>query len=362
MGNKIDKNILKKRLDAVKAKLSGHDADAFLVTKTENKNYLSMFYSTSFELLITPEDNYIITDFRYAEAASELEPLYKVVVTAPQYSLMDFLAEQRLKSIGLEFKMATIDFYAELDEKMPWMDIVPFDGLIEDIRVIKDAGELASIAHAEKIGDMAFSYILDEIRPGVSEKEIALKLELKMRELGAEKLSFDTIVVSGVRSSLPHGHPSEKLIETGDFVTMDFGCVYNGYCSDMTRTVAVGKVSAEQRRVYDIVLRAQKAVCDGLTAGLAAKDADAIARDIITAEGFGDCFGHGLGHGVGLEIHEAPTANPRSKEILKENMLVTVEPGIYIPGKFGVRIEDLSVITNSAIINLTESVKELIIL
>ena len=285
MGIKINKEILQKRLDAVKAKLSGHEAEAFLVTKTENKNYLSMFYSTSFELLITPEENYIITDFRYAEAARELEPLYTVIVTEPHYSLMDFLTEQRIKVMGLEFKVATIDFYAQLDEKMPWMDIVPFDGLIEDIRVIKDATELAHIAHAEKIGDMAFSYILGEIKPGVSEKEIALKLELKMRELGAEKLSFDTIVVSGVRSSLPHGHPSEKLIETGDFVTMDFGCVYNGYCSDMTRTVAVGKVSEEQKRVYDIVLRAQKAVCDGITAGLPAKDADAIARNIITAEG-----------------------------------------------------------------------------
>ncbi len=362
MAVKINKEILEKRLAAAKAKLSEHEAEAFLVTKTENKNYLSMFYSTSFELLITQDTNYIITDFRYVEAARELEPLYTVVMTDPQFSLMDFLAKQQIRTLGLEFKVATIDFYAQLDEKMPWMDIVPFDGVIEDIRVIKDATELANIAHAEKIGDMAFSYILGEIKPGVSEKEIALKLELKMRELGAERLSFDTIVVSGERSSMPHGHPSDKLIEVGDFVTMDFGCVYNGYCSDMTRTVGVGKVSEEQKRVYDIVLRAQKAVCAGITAGLAASDADAIAREIIAAEGFGQYFGHGLGHGVGLEIHEAPTANPRSKEILKENMLVTIEPGIYIPGKFGVRIEDLSVVTNSDIINLTESEKELIIL
>ena len=362
MAVKINIPVLEKRLASLKEKLSQHEADAFLVTKTENKNYLSMFYSTSFDLVITPDRNYIITDFRYVEAARELEPLYTVVMTDPKFSLMDFLAQQKFSSLGLEFKVATIDFYAQLDEKMPWMDIVPFDGVVEDIRIIKDAGELANIAHAEKIGDMAFSYILDEIRPGVSEKEIALKLELKMRELGAERLSFDTIVVSGERSSMPHGHPSEKLIEIGDFVTMDFGCVYNGYCSDMTRTVAVGKVSEEQKRVYDIVLRAQMAVCDGITAGMAASDADAIARDIIAAEGFGEYFGHGLGHGIGLEIHEAPTANPRSKEILRENMLVTIEPGIYLPGKFGVRIEDLSIVTNSAIINLTKSAKELIIL
>ena len=234
--------------------------------------------------------------------------------------------------------------------------------MLEEIRAVKDDTELSAIAMAEKIGDRAFSYILGEIKPGVSEKEIALKLELKMRELGASGLSFDTIVVSGERTSMPHGEPSDKLIENGDFVTMDFGCIFNGYCSDMTRTVAVGSVTDEQRDIYNVVLRAQKTTCDAIKAGMKGSEVDAVARKIISDAGYGECFGHGLGHGVGLEIHEAPTANTRSEEILKPKMLVTIEPGIYIPKKFGVRIEDLSIVTENGIINLTGSEKELIIL
>jgi len=161
---------------------------------------------------------------------------------------------------------------------------------------------------------------------------------------------------------MPHAHPTEALIQDGDFVTMDFGCVYEGYCSDMTRTVAVGKVTEEQRKVYDIVLRAQRAACEAIRPGMTGRQADAAARDIITAEGYGEFFGHSLGHGVGLEIHEAPTASPRSDEVFEENMLITIEPGIYLPKKFGVRIEDLSIVADSAIINLVMSEKELIIL
>lgn len=356
------KDILRKRLDSVKSAMNKGQAEGILITKDENKNYMSMFYSSAFYILITRSKNYLITDFRYKEAALELEYLYEIIITNADYSLFDFLKELNLKVIGLEFKTATIDFYAAVERNLPDADIISFDGVIENIRAVKDADEIEKIAKAEEIGDKAFSYILNEIKPGATEKEIAFKLEMKMRELGAEKLSFDTICVSGVRTSMPHGHPGNNTIEKGDFVTMDFGCVYEGYCSDMTRTVAIGHASEEQRRVYDIVLRAQTEVCRILKAGMTGAQADAVARDIITAEGFGDCFGHGLGHGVGLEIHEAPTANPKSSEILKENMLVTIEPGIYIPQKFGIRIEDLSVITNSGIINLTKSEKELIII
>jgi Xaa-Pro aminopeptidase len=356
------KETIKKRLGAVKEKMKSTSVDALLVTKEENKHYLSMFYSTNFELLITPKENYIITDFRYKEAAEELEPIYEVVITTSEYKIFDFLKDQGLEALGLEYKDVTMDFYASIDEAMPKMRVEAYDGLIEDIRVVKDETELSYIAKAEAIGDAAFTYILGEIKPGVSEKEIALKLELKMRELGAERLSFDTICVSGKNSSLPHGHPSDKLIEKGDFVTMDFGCIYNGYCSDMTRTVAVGSITDEQRKVYDTVLAAQLAVCDFIKAGALASDADKVARDIITAAGYGDCFGHGLGHGVGLEIHEAPVANPPSKDIFQKNMLITIEPGIYIPGKFGVRIEDLSIVTDGGIINLSTSKKDLIVI
>jgi Xaa-Pro aminopeptidase len=355
--------VIENRLAAVRAELDKTDIEMLIVTKEENKYYLSMFSSTSYELIVGRNESWLLTDFRYAEAASKLSSVYNIIITKPDYSIREFLKEKGVKKVGLEFKNASVDYFIQLENALPDdAEILSFDGMIEKIRSVKDMMELAYITKAEKIGDQAFSYILGEIKPGVTEKEIAFKLEMKMRELGAEKLSFDTIVVSGKRTSMPHGHPSDNKIEKGDFVTMDFGCVFNGYCSDMTRTVAVGSVSSEQRKIYDIVLKAQTAVCDTIKAGMKASDADAVARDIITAEGYGECFGHGLGHGVGLEIHEAPTANPRSKEILEPGMLVTIEPGIYIPEKFGVRIEDLSFVTENGIINLTGSEKGLIVL
>ena len=354
--------ILRKRLTAFRNQIL-QGPDFLVVTKEENKYYLSMFSSTSYELVIGREKNFLLTDFRYAEAAGELSELYEVVVTKPGYSIREFLRDLNPRAVGLEFESVTMDYYAKLVNVLPEeTEVLPFDGIIEELRSVKDEQELACIAQAEKIGDQAFSYILGEIRPGVTEKEIAWKLERQMRELGAEKLSFETIVVSGERSSLPHGHPGEKTIEKGDCVTMDFGCMYQGYCSDMTRTVAVGRVTEEQKKIYEIVLKAQVETCSAIRAGMKASDVDQVARSIIQAEGYGEFFGHGLGHGVGLEIHEAPTANPRSKEILKPGMLVTVEPGIYLPKKFGVRIEDLSYVTENGIINLTGSEKELMIL
>ena len=199
-------------------------------------------------------------------------------------------------------------------------------------------------------------------QPGEPGEEYTLRLELKMRELGASGLSFDTICVSGVRSSMPHGEPSDKLIEKGDFVTMDFGCIYHGYCSDMTRTVAVGSVTDKQRRVYETVLEAQRAAAEVMKPGVRAADVDKAARDVIDQAGFKGCFGHSLGHGTGLEIHETPFASPVSRDVLQAGMTLTDEPGIYIPGEFGVRVEDLCAITENGIINFTESEKELIIL
>ena len=357
------KRLLEERLAAFRAAMASAGIEMAIVTKEENKYYLSMFHSTSYEIIITKDKAYLLTDFRYAEAASALADVYEVIITNAHYSILEFLKERGAARTGLEFKNATVDYYRRIKGAAPeGSEIVNFDGMIEEIRAVKDDTELSAIAMAEKIGDQAFSYILGEIKPGVSEKEIALKLELKMRELGASGLSFDTIVVSGERTSMPHGEPSDKLIENGDFVTMDFGCIFNGYCSDMTRTVAVGSVTDEQRDIYNVVLRAQKATCDAVKAGMKGKEVDAVARKIISDAGYGECFGHGLGHGVGLEIHEAPTANTRSEEILKPKMLVTIEPGIYIPKKFGVRIEDLSIVTENGIINLTGSEKELIIL
>jgi len=225
---------------------------------------------------------------------------------------------------------------------------------------VKTQAEIDCITKAAALGDKCFAHILGFIRPGLSDQDVASEIERFLFENGAEELAFPTICVSGERGSLPHGEPSEKLIRNGEFLTMDFGAVIDGYCGDMTRTVAIGAPTSEMKEVYETVLEAQLAAIDFIRAGARCFDADEIARDIITDAGFGDYFPHGLGHGVGKLVHEAPTLNSKSEEILESGMVVTIEPGIYIPDRFGVRIEDLAIVTESGIINLVESPKELI--
>lgn len=227
---------------------------------------------------------------------------------------------------------------------------------------IKNEKEIEIITRAAALGDRCFSHILGFIKPGMSEKEVAAEIERFLYENGAEGLAFPTISVSGERSCLPHGEPSEKLIKKGEFLTLDFGAVIDGYCGDMTRTIAIGYVTQEMRRVYDTVLESQLAAIEFIKAGVRCFDADKVARDIIADAGYGEYFPHGLGHGVGKQVHEAPTLNSKSEEILAENMVITIEPGIYIPDKFGVRIEDLAIVTEFGIINKVKSAKELIIL
>lgn len=247
-------------------------------------------------------------------------------------------------------KEISIDFSGELDN------------MIDALRMVKSESEIEKIKKAQKIAEGAFDDICGFIKPGVTEKEIALRLEHYMLTHGAEGLSFETIAVSGKNTSMPHGVPTDKKIEIGDFVTMDYGALYDGYHSDMTRTVAVGKVSDEQKKVYNTVLEAQKAGLDFIRPGVSGKDADRVSRDIIENAGYGEYFGHSLGHGVGVEIHEKPNLSPSSEFILKKGNVVTVEPGIYVPGKFGVRIEDFAVITENGAENMTHCPKELIIL
>ena len=228
--------------------------------------------------------------------------------------------------------------------------------------MIKTPDDILRIMNAAAMGDICFSHILEYIRPGMTELQVSDEIERTLMSLGAEGLSFPTICVSGVNTTQPHGEPTDKVIEDGDFVTMDFGAVVEGYCGDMTRTIAVGHVSEKQREVYDVVLRSQLAGLDACRAGVRCRDIDAISRNIIEDAGYGEFYIHGTGHGVGTEVHEAPTLNSRSDEILAEFMPVTVEPGIYIPNEFGVRIEDLAIITEFGIINTVKSEKELIII
>jgi len=228
--------------------------------------------------------------------------------------------------------------------------------------IIKTPEQILSIMKASAMGDRCFSHMLGYIKIGMSEIQVAKEVERVLLSLGAEGLSFDTICVSGIRTTLPHGEPSDKTIEEGDLVTLDFGAVVDGYCGDMTRTIAMGRATEEQKKVYHIVLAAQLAGIEAVRAGISCFDVDKAARDIIQEAGYGDYFIHGTGHGVGMLVHEAPTINSRSEEILEEYMPVTIEPGIYIPEKFGVRIEDLAIVTKFGIINTVNSSKDLIII
>lgn len=352
---------MKNRLEKVKAKLSLMEIPALLVSKKENQIYLSGFHSSNCELVITKDKNYLLTDFRYIEAAQDLSPLFEAILTDHEYTLYTFLQELAPERLAIEEEVVSLTFYKELKEAIT-CEFLPGDGIIEEIRMIKDETELASIANAESLGDLCFSHMLTYLKPGLTEFEAAFEIEMFLRQNGAERLSFDTICVSGVRTSLPHGVPSNKVLEYGEFVTMDYGCVLGGYCSDMTRTVALGHVSQEQRDIYNLVLEAQVAGCNAIRAGVSCYDVDKVVRDLISDAGYGNQFGHGTGHGVGLEIHESPTLNTRSNEILEENMVVTIEPGIYLPKKFGVRIEDLAFVTSSSIINAVKSNKDLIVI
>ncbi len=352
---------LPRRVAAAKAGIESLNADAVLISKAENVVYLSGIKSTNCYLILTPEEGYILTDFRYIEAVKNNPAGLKPIQLDQGKSLFDVIKSMNFSALAVEEEAITYAFFKELSGKYKGK-VCSASHLVENLRIIKDEYEQDCLRKAEEIGDKAFSHICGFLKEGMTEIEVALELEFFMRKCGAEKLSFDTIAVSGVRSSMPHGEPSGKKIEAGDFLTMDFGCKYLGYCSDMTRTVAFGRATDEMQRVYRIVQKAQKKALEAISPGKKASDVDRTARDIIKYEGYGKCFGHGTGHGVGLEIHEAPTANTTGNTVLKPGMSVTVEPGIYLPGKFGVRIEDLALVTETGYEVLAHSEKDLIII
>lgn len=264
-------------------------------------------------------------------------------------------------NIGIEETM-NLSQYLKLKELCDGVDFQVEQALICETRSVKDDEELTKIKKAEAIGDAAFTHILDIIKPGITEAEVSLELEYFMKKNGASKLSFDTIVASGANSSMPHAQVTDRVIQNGDFVTMDFGCVYKGYCSDMTRTIAVGQPTEEMKQVYQIVLDANLYALEAIAIGKKCSEVDAVARNYIKEKGYGAYFGHGLGHGVGIDIHEEPRFSPKCDVILQENMVITDEPGIYLLGKFGVRIEDLVAVTKEGYDKFSNSKKELIII
>lgn len=355
------------KIEALQSKLPSKDA-AVLVWQPHTRRYLTGFDSTDGYVLVTADAAYFMTDFRYIEAAKAgTHDVECGMYDRQREKLAEQLRQHGITTLYLEETGLDLATYHLLSQALSGVTLVTdatLDNWIGGLRICKTAEEVAAMTEAQRLTDDGFRYILERIAVGRTEKEVALDLEMYMRSQGADGVSFDFIVVSGANSSLPHGVPTDKKIENGDFLTMDFGALWHGYHSDMTRTVAVGTVSDEQREIYDIVLRAQLASLATLKDGVLARDADAAARDIIAAAGYGDCFGHGTGHGVGVEIHEAPTVSPKAAADarLRTGHVVTVEPGIYLEGKFGVRIEDMALITPDGYQNFTKSPKNLITL
>ena len=320
--------------------------DAVLITDPFNMRYLSGFRGGEGMLCLSKNRRVLITDSRYTEAAQK-ESDFQVIE--------ECMEEDGAEIVGYEDCSLRCREFEDLRKALPAVkEWVPLGGSIDRLRRIKTPEEQELLQKAEAIGDAAFAELLKVLRPGMTELEAAAELEYQMKKHGASGFSFDTIMASGANSSMPHA------VETGDFVTMDFGCLYEGYCSDMTRTVVLGRASEKQREIYDTVLRAQKAALDVIRAGMTGSEVDRAARRIIEEAGYGQCFGHGLGHSVGLFIHEEPRLSPADDTVLEAGMSETVEPGIYLPGFGGVRIEDLVIVTEDGCRNLTRSPRELI--
>ena len=350
------------RIKALREAMIKEGVDAALIITDENIRYYSGFSGSGSELLITLNEKYLFTDFRYTEQA-EAETDFAVLETKgpARHTAIFEHAKKSGKTIGIDLSGVSFTAYKAFLQHIDETDIVDISDAIEAQRAVKDEAELALIAKGAHHNDGLFSHLCKLIRPGMTETDIKAEIVYYMNRNGAET-AFAPIVASGPNSSLPHATPTNRKIAAGDFVTMDYGCRFDGYCSDFTRTVGIFDIDKEQQKVYDIVKCAGDIALEMLKEGIAAREADAAARDYISQHGYADAFGHGLGHGVGLFIHEAPSLNEISQAILADGMVVTVEPGIYLKGRFGVRIEDLCVIKDGGSVNLTTAPRDLIIL
>ena len=323
------------RIEKLREYMKANDLNGFLIGSEANRMYLSGFTGSNAMLLITNSEQYIITDFRYLEQVAKECPDF-ICVDQGKIGLLrtafDLACQANCKKIAFEAEHISYSRYQELvkESRIEW---VPTEGVVERLREIKEETELEKLAKAESIGDIAFKEVIKFIeenwKKGITENEVALEIERVMRKNGASGNSFDTIVASGAKSSLPHAKPGDEFLKKGDFVVMDFGCIYEGYCSDMTRTIVIGEASPKHREIYDTVLKAQELALQGIRAGLKGKEVDAIARHYITEAGYGNYFGHGLGHSVGIEIHENPRFSMAEEQIIESGMVITVEPGIY---------------------------------
>lgn len=353
-------------LAAIAAKLKEYDVPALLITGEAGEAYAVDFHGEGV-VLVTWQGSFYYTDSRYIEAAERKLTGCTVSCISRGHSHMDLaaaeIARQGITRVGIQEEAMTL---AELRRWQAVLgsgvELVDAGEMLLTLRAAKDEGELERMLAAQAVTDKTFTEILNDLRPGVTEQEIAAKLTYYQMKFGASKNSFDPIVASGPNGSMPHAIPTDKVLQAGEFVTMDFGAIVDGYCSDMTRTVAIGQPTEEMDRVYHIVLQAQLAGIAAVRAGVLGCEVDGAARQVIAAAGYGDCFGHGFGHSLGLEIHEGPNFNPSGKSPIPAGAVVSAEPGIYLPGKFGVRIEDVVWVTPEGCRILTQSPKELIIL
>ncbi|HEX2183963.1 MAG TPA: aminopeptidase P family protein [Chloroflexota bacterium] len=343
---------LRRRVERATAEGAPQAIDAVLVTEEKNRAYLSGFTGSAGALLITQQAACLLTDFRYVEQAAGQAPDFEVVKIAgrPWPSVAEQAARLGLTALGFEAGDLTVEAYTELTaavrERCPGVQLVPLRDFVEGLRQVKDSGEVELIRRAVELGDRAFESVIAGLTSGVTERELAWRLEVAMREGGADGLSFPIIVASGPHGAMPHHRPSERPIGLGEPVVIDMGCRLQGYCSDMTRTITLGEPDSRFWEIYDLVLRAQQACAAGLKAGLTGQQGDALARDVIARAGHGEHFGHGTGHGVGLAIHENPrlTYTELGQAPVPLGAVVTVEPGVYLPGWGGVRIEDMVVV------------------
>ena len=353
-------------LSQIADKLSQYDLDAMLIVSEPGERYAVGFQGEGY-VLVTREGSQYSTDGRYIEAAQKQVTGAEVVLISRERSHLalarDFLEARGLKRVGFESAAVSVAQHRRWQESFPkGCELIPAQELLDGLRASKDREELAAMVQAQKITDAAFGEILNYIRPGLTEQEVAARLVYELLRRGARKVSFDPIVAAGANGSMPHAVPGETVIQKGMFITMDFGCVYDGYCSDMTRTVAVGQPTQEMERVYETVLTAQKAGIAAARAGMPGRELDAAARKVIEEAGYGDYFTHSFGHSLGLEIHESPNASPGETRPLPAGTVISAEPGIYLPGRFGVRIEDVLVLEEGGCRDITQSPKNLIVL
>jgi Xaa-Pro aminopeptidase len=339
-----------KRIDRLRAMMVEKELDAFLVTSEENRSYFSGFRGSAGYLWLTASDALLATDFRYTEQAAAQATDYRVVRITAGLEWFKEAASTGVARIGFEDQSVTVSQFEALREQLkvisPSPELVATGAASSQLRAVKEPDELAVIQVAIDQADKAMETVGAQLRPGMTEREIAWKLEQCMRELGADALSFETIVASGTNGAKAHHKPTDRKLEMGDGVVLDMGALYDGYCSDITRTFVLGKASPQFRKVYDIVLAAQEITEATARAGMTGGDVDGLARAVITEAGYGDDFGHSLGHGIGIAVHELPGVGPKSQGVIEDGMVFSVEPGIYLTGWGGVRIEDLVVMEN----------------